>query len=110
MKFKKLKDEHGCILSAYEKLPSRLVENFVRTLAELENNDNHAAHSFPFSNLHKIRGINKSVYRAYIDKTKGWRLHVQLIEGGYLYLNEVLPPNEHDDAAKVVKMRKDKYV
>lgn len=109
MQVKKLKDDNGCLYQVYKTLPFDYYEKFLKAIAELEDKANHIRHTFPLTELHKVRGTTKSVYRAYIDKTSGWRLHVQYGENEYLLLIEVLPPSEHDDASRVIKTRKGKY-
>lgn len=103
MQVKKIRDDNGCLHQGYHIVPAEYHDKFLKAIAELEDNDNHVRHTFPITELHKVSGTSKSVYRAYIDKVSGWRLHVQYGDNGYLLLSEVLPPAEHDDASKVIK-------
>lgn len=73
---KGLVDDHGTIYECNKKVPEEYRIKLLEVLAELEDNECHKLHSFPKSQLHKVTGADK-VYRAYIDKISGWRLHVQ---------------------------------
>ena len=103
-------DDHGTIYVCNKKLPDEFKMKLIEVLAELQDNECHATHQFPKSQLHKIDGVKK-VYRAYIDKTSGWRLHVQYGEDKRLHLCEMLEPSEHDRGtkSKVIKQKKNKY-
>ena len=109
MRPKPLKDDNGTINKAYKIVPQNLQDKLLKAIAELEDNECHRKQAFQHTNFHKLKGVKTNVYRAYIDKTSGWRLHVQYGGNGYLELNDVLTGKEHDDAAKVVKTRKGRY-
>lgn len=109
MDSKALKDDLAVIAKAYKLLPCDLYKDFIQALAELENNNNHKKHQFPHTELHKIEGTKNNIYRAYINKTKGWRLHVQYGFGGYLELKDILVGKEHDRVGKIIKSRKNRY-
>lgn len=108
MKAKGLLDEFGVIAKANKLLPDELCRSILRAIAELEDNEAHRTRNFPVTQLHAVEGI-KGVYRAYIDKTKGWRLHVRYGEDKNLHLCDVLEPNEHDRVQVVIKKRKHRY-
>lgn len=107
---KGLVDDNGVIYECNKILPDELKIALVEVLAELEDNKCHKTRIFPKSQLHKIRGV-KNVYRVYIDKITGWRLHVQYGEDKRLYLCEVLKPVEHDRSTnkKIIQQKKRKY-
>ena len=96
---KGLIDDNGVIYECNKILPEEYKTKLVEVLAELEDNECHKFQSFPKSKLHKVMGANK-VYRAYIDKISGWRLHVQYGEDKKIHLCEVLKPVEHDRGTK----------
>lgn len=104
-------DDNGTIYICNKKLPQEFKPKLIEVLAELQDNECHANHQFPKSQLHKIDGAKK-VYRAYIDKISGWRLHVQYGEDKRLHLCEMLEPSEHDRGtkSKVIKQKKNKYL
>ena len=83
-------DDHGTIYVCNKKLPDEFKMKLIEVLAELQDNECHATHQFPKSQLHKIDGVKK-VYRAYIDKTSGWRLHVKTRD--YIYARCSNPPS-----------------
>lgn len=109
MAIKPLKDDNGAIKQAYRDLPQELHNAFFKSLAELEDNECHRTQTFPHTQLHKVTGAKKNVYRAYIDKTSGWRIHLQYGHNNYIEINEILTGQEHDNAAKIIKTRKGKY-
>ncbi len=75
---KALLDAYGVIHEAMKILPDdKFKIAFLDALAELEDNEAHRARSFPKTRLHRITGVKQAIYRADIDKTSGWRLHVQ---------------------------------
>ena len=108
---KGLIDDNGVVYECNKILPEEYKTKLVEVLAELEDNECHKCKSFPKSKLHKVTGANK-VYRAYIDKISGWRLHVQYGEDKRIHLCEVLKPVEHDRGTKkkTLKNKKDKYL
>lgn len=103
-------DDHGTIFMGNKLLPEEYKTKFVEVLAELEDKECHAKRQFPKSHLHKVEGV-KNVYRAYIDKISGWRIHVQYGPDKRIHLCEILAPSEHDRGTKkkVIKQKKDKY-
>ncbi len=108
---KALLDEFGVIHEASKILPD---ENhrlrFVEALAELEDNECHRTRSFPKTELHKVVGVKQAIYRAYIDKTSGWRLHVQYDQDSHqLRLKDVVPGQLHDAVTEIIKAKKDRY-
>lgn len=107
---KGLVDDHGTIYECNKKVPEEYRIKLLEVLAELEDNECHKLHSFPKSQLHKVTGADK-VYRAYIDKIPGWRLHVQYGEDKRIHLCEVLEPADHDRGTKkkLMKQKKEKY-
>jgi len=107
---KGLVDNHGTIYECNKKVPEEYRIKLLEVLAELEDNECHKLRSFPKSQLHKVTGADK-VYRAYIDKISGWRLHVQYGEDKRIHLCEVLDPADHDRGTKkkLMKQKKEKY-
>ena len=107
---KPLKDELGIIAKAYKILSEDLHCDFLKALAELEDNENHRTQNFPHTQLHKVSGIKSiNVYRAYINKIKGWRIHLQYDNDKFLHLCDVLTGEEHDETTEVIKRRKNNY-
>jgi hypothetical protein len=82
---------------------------FLEALAELEDNDCHRHRSFPKTQLHKVTGVEKAIYRAYVDKTSGWRLHLQYGKDGALHLKDVIEGQEHDAVLRVIEAKKNRY-
>jgi hypothetical protein len=75
-------DKYGVIYEAMKILPNdELKIGFLEALAELEDNECHRTRKFPKTRLHKVKGIKQAVYRADIDKTSGWRIHLQYVKG-----------------------------
>lgn len=105
---KGLIDDNGVIYECNKVLPEEYKTRLVEILAELEDNK---CQSLPKSKLHKVIGADK-VYRAYIDKISGWRLHIQYGEDKRIHLCEVLKPSEHDRGTKkkTLKNKKEKYL
>ncbi len=101
-------DEYGTILTCNKILPEEYWSKLIMVLSELENNECHKQMNFPKSKLHKVVGV-KNVYRAYIDKTSGWRIHIIYGEDKRIHLCEVLPPNEHDRVLDNINSKKEKY-
>ena len=107
---KALKDEYGVIREAVRALPSESLKlSFLDAIAELEDNDCYVSRSFPKTRLHRIVGIRQAVYRADVDKTSGWRLHVQFGKDACIHLKDIVEGQKHDDVIQVVKARKDRY-
>jgi hypothetical protein len=110
-KIKALFDKYGIIHEAEKVLPDKKHRvKFLEALAELEDNSCHINRSFPKTRLHKIKGYKQAVYRADIDKTSGWRFHIQYHKKTYeLHLKDVVNGQLHDDTIKVIKSKKDRY-
>lgn len=109
MEAKPIKDEKGSIAKAYKTLPQELHDDFLKALAELEDNECHRKRQFPHTRLHKLEGTKKDIFRADINKTSGWRIHVQYGKNNYLEICDILTGKEHDDATRIVKERKGRY-
>jgi hypothetical protein len=106
---KTLIDQHGVIYEACKILPDdKHRVKFLEALGELEDNNCYVARSWPKTRLHRIESIKQTVYRAYIDKISGWRIHLQLIDGN-LYLRDVIAGQLHDEASEVIKRKKIRY-
>lgn len=107
---KSILDEFGVIFDAQKTLPdNRLRLKFLEALAELENNECHKRREFPVTRLHKVTGIKQAVYRADVDKTSGWRVHVQYSSDGVLHLKDLIPGSKHDNVVDVIKSKKGRY-
>ena len=50
----------------------------------------------------------RAVYRADIDKTSGWRIHVQY-EDGQVHLKDVIEGRKHDDVLGQIEAKKVRY-
>ena len=111
MDVKSLKDQTGSFAKAYKIIPDNLYSDFFKAIAELEDNECHRSRSFPHTRVHKISGTPKGmdVYRAYINKISGYRIHFKYGEGGFIELCDILAKEEHDEASEVVKKRKGRY-
>ena len=105
---KPLFDEYGVIYEAIKILPDDLKLDFLEALAELEDNECHRTRSFPKTRLHKVKGIKQAIYRADIDKTSGWRIHLQYINGE-IHLKDIIEGKRHDDVLEVIKSKKNRY-
>lgn len=106
---KVLLDEFGVIYEANKVLPNNELKiKFLESLSELEDNNAHRTGQFPKTRLHKVVGIKQSIYRADIDKTSGWRLHVQYIDK-QMHLKDVIEGQLHDDVIRVIKSKKNRY-
>lgn len=107
----RLTDVEGVIADAFHKLPSDgLKVSFLEALAELTDRNAHWTRQFPVTRLHRLQGVSQQVYRADVDKTSGWRIH--LIYGPHrheLVLVEVIEGEDHDHASRRVKQRKGRY-
>lgn len=109
-RIKCLKDEYGIIRDAIKILPSdSLKKGFLEALAELEDNDCYVHRNFPKTRLHKISGIDQSIYRADIDKISGWRIHVQHGKDTCIQLKDILEGQKHDDVMQVIKAKRERY-
>ena len=108
---KKILDQYGIIHEANKVLPDddhRL--KFLESLAELEDNSCHKSRIFPKTRLHRVTGYEKAIYRADIDKTSGWRIHVQYDKGTkQLVLKDIIAGQKHDDVIKIIKSKKERY-
>jgi hypothetical protein len=108
---KALLDEYGIIYEANKVLPDNDHKlQLVEALAELEDNECHKSRKFPKTRLHRVTGYKKAIYRADINKTSGWRIHLQYHKGsGSLHLKDIISGQQHDDVIKVIKSKKDRY-
>ncbi len=109
---KALLDEYGVVYEANKCLPDdnhRI--QLVEALAELEDNNCHKTRTYPKTRLHRIKGIEQAVYRADINKTSGWRLHLQFDRNNnQLHLKDIVEGQLHDDVIRIIKSKKDRYV
>ena len=108
---KKLLDQFGIIHEADKTLPDDSFKlKFLASLAELEDNTCHKTKQFPKTRLHRVTGYDKAIYRADIDKTSGWRIHVQYDKSNnQLVLKDIICGQKHDDVIKVIKSKKERY-
>jgi hypothetical protein len=107
---KALLDAYGVIYDAQKSLPDeRHRLQFLKALAELENNECHRTRTFPVTRLHKVTGVKQAIYRADVDKISGWRIHLQYSNDGVLHLKDLVPGSQHDNVVNVIKSRKDRY-
>jgi hypothetical protein len=108
---KELLDKYGVIYEANKILPDDAHKlDFLSALAELEDNACHKKREYPKTRLHLIKGYSKAIYRADINKTSGWRLHVQFDKKtGQLRLKDIIEGQKHDDVLKVIKSKKGRY-
>ena len=108
---KMLLDEYVIIYEGNKILPDdkhRL--KLLIALAELEDNSCHKSREYPKTRLHRVTGYTKAVYRADIDKTSGWRIHVQFDKSTkQLHLKDIIEGQKHDDVIKVIKSKKSRY-
>lgn len=108
---KALLDAYGVIYDAQKSLPDEKHRlQFLEALAELENNECHRTRTFPVTRLHKVTGVKQAIYRAYVDKISGWRIHLQYSNDGVLHLKDLVPGSQHDSVVDVIKSKKDRYV
>lgn len=105
---KALLDEYGVINDAAKKLPKEFWADLIPALAELEDNECHRTRSFPVTRLHKVSGVREPIYRAYINKISGWRLHVQYINK-QLHLKDIIDGDDHDRVIKIIKSKRNRY-
>ncbi len=83
---------------------------FLEALAVREDNDCHKSSSFPKTRLHRVTGYEKAIYRADINKTSGWRIHVQYDkQTKQLLLKDIIPGQQHDDVIRIIKAKKERY-
>lgn len=106
---KPLVDRFGVIREAHKALPRELQTAFLAALAELEDNEAHRTFRFPHTQLHKVVGVKQAIYRAYIDKITGWRLHLQYAKNDELHLKDVLEPGKHDRVGDSIKAKQDRH-
>jgi hypothetical protein len=108
---KRLLDEFGIIHEANKVLPDDAHKlDFLQSLAELEDNQCHRTQTYPKTRLHRVTGYEKAIYRADINKTSGWRLHLQFDKKNQtLVLKDIVPGQQHDDVIKVIKAKKNRY-
>ena len=101
---KALVDEYGVIRDAVKTLPdNQLRIEFLEALAELEDNESHRTRNFPKTRLHRVVGITEPVYRADVNKTSGWSIHIQYASNGQLQLKDIIEGQRHDDVVDVIK-------
>jgi hypothetical protein len=108
---KTLLDEYGIIYEDNKILPNELLRlKLLGALAELEDNACHKSRQYPKTRLHRVRGYEKAIYRADIDKISGWRLHVQFdSKTKQLHLKDIIEGQNHDHVIKVIKSKKGRY-
>jgi hypothetical protein len=107
---KELRDRFGVIREAMKILPSDAMKiDFLEALAELEDNECHRTRKFPHTRLHKVTGIKQAIFRADIDKTSGWRFHVQYGNDAALHLKDIVEGPKHDDVIQVIKSKIGRY-
>ena len=108
---KALLDEYGIIHEAIKQLPDdKHKVQMLEALGELEDNNCHTQRSFPKTRLHRVTGYKKAIYRADINKTSGWRIHLQYNKStGQLHLKDVIDGQLHDDVIKVIKAKDNRY-
>lgn len=107
---KPLVDRYGVIREATKILPSEKLQlRFLAALSEHEDNEAHRTQSFPVTRLHKVKGVQLSVYRADIDKISGWRLHLQYAKSDELHLKDLLPPDKHDRVIESIRAKSERY-
>jgi hypothetical protein len=106
---KPLKDEYGIIKSAKEILPKELWNDFIESIAELEDNNNHITATYPKTRLHKVAGSKKSIYRADIKQTSGWRMHIQFSADKFIKLCDLIPQRDHNRTLAVIQQKIDRY-
>ena len=96
------------IHEAERTLPQELKIGFLEALAELEDQECHRTRKFPKTRLHRIVGYKEAVYRADVDKTSGWRLHLQY-EGGEIHLKDIVRGQKHDGVLGQLEAKKVRY-
>src|SRR5215467_13826282 len=104
-----LLDAWGVIYEAEKTLPSEQLKlALLQALAELEDYECHRTRKFPKTRLHRVVGYKEPVYRADIDKTSGWRLHLQY-EEGQIHLKDVIDGQKHDNVMAKIEAKKERY-
>ena len=104
-----LVDEYGIINLACKILPSVDFKiKFLEALAELEDNYAHKNWQFPKTKLHKVAGVEETIFRGYIDKISGWRIHVQY-ENNQIHLKDIIDGQKHDSVIKNIQSKKMRY-
>ena len=53
-------------------------------------------------------GVRQPIYRADINKSSGWRIHVQYVNGN-IVLKDVIEGKHHDSVLKVISAKKGRY-
>jgi hypothetical protein len=105
-----LVDEWGIIHDASSSLPTKdLKLGFLEALAELEDHECHRTRKFPKTRLHRVVGCKQAVYRADVDKTSGWRIHLQY-DAGQVHLKDLIEGGRHDDALGRIEAKKIRYL
>jgi hypothetical protein len=106
---KVLVDEFGIIHEGSKILPSPdLKLKFLEALAELEDNQAHKTWQFPKTKLHKVSGVQETIFRGYIDKISGWRLHVQY-QNNQIHLKDIIDGQKHDSVIKNIQSKRMRY-
>lgn len=109
----KIYDETGVIKEAMDILPEDHKILFLNLLAELENKNYHIKKEFPTARVHKVKGIDKTIFRADINKSSGWRLHFQYSAYKELkdtiVLKQILEGQKHDILNHIIKKNKNRY-
>lgn len=108
-KIKGLVDDFGIIKEVVENVPTDFRDHFLRSLAELELNDNYIYGTFPVSRFHKMQNTDEEAFRFDIDKISGWRVIAVFGKDKRIHLIALSYPNEHDDPGKVVKKYKYRF-
>lgn len=108
---KALIDQYGVVHEANKVLPDTAHKiGLIEALAELEDQNAYKSRQFPNTRLHKVQGVKQSIYRADIQKTSGWRLHLQFQKkDGHLLLKDVVDGQDHDAVQRVITARKHRY-
>jgi hypothetical protein len=107
---KALLDKYGIIRKAAKVLPDKRHRlAFLEALDEIETYECYRTRRFPKTEAKILAGIKPPIYRAYIEKTSGWRLHFRLNEAQQVQLADVLTRQEHDDWRDKVTERRWRY-
>ena len=112
MNVKGIADDIGCIRSFVDICPKEFYSQFLESLAELEDNDNHVRRTYPISRFHKMEGTSDyQIFRFDIDKMSGWRCMAQFNKNdGRLHLCGISEPKYHNKPLEFVTAHKDYFV
>ena len=103
-------DDYGIINEAEKILPDNAHKiQFLQALAELENAECHRTRNFPRTRLHRVRGSNKKILRADINKTSGWRINVQYDDDKRVHLKDIISGQRHDDVLDIITSKDYRY-